>query len=254
MVFATLASAVIFAIMTNKSIKESRRAKALEIHTTVLQNFAKSWLDQLPNIPLQYEPVRSPPKPEMYEFEKNPLLVLDMKNHTPSEWEILEKWEKFKRLFHEYDKKRYELFEHVRNMSLERTGLNYEPQLDTNTIAEFFPWSIYEQHVYWAKNKEKKYSLGFFTKEKDGEYMVRLESITASYLFKVNNNEIKEKTCEIYETMMNDFGLFSKEIERILRIAEDLEGYRKELENMLKNFMFIPLLSGTCQFIKWAVP
>ena len=245
---------LVLAYMAYKSINASRRAKALEIHTSDLKNLAKSWRDQLPGIPAPYYPVLSSPAPEKYQIEEKPLF-LDIQNHTPPEWDILKTWKEFKEQLHEYAEKRYGLFKNVLDMSLERTGLDYDPCLSENkdAISEDFPRTVYEQLVVWAKDREKKYSpLEYYVDEKRG--LVRLERLAGFFLFKVNNKELRDKTKGIYTDMMNDLGQFHEKIEEILEIEKKLEKYYKELENMLNDFTHIPVVHGTCKFIKWSVP
>lgn len=257
LVVATFTLAIVTVIMTNKSINASIRIKALESHTDKLKKLATSWMEQLPSIPAPDTPVISLPQPQKYDFEEN-RLFLDIKNHTPQDLDILGTWKKFKNLLHEYDKKRYELFKDICNMSVERTGLEYDPNLSlkTNGISEFFVRFIYGQLVTWVQKQEMKYdSYTYFPKNKWGGIVVRLEEIGGFYLFKVSNQELAKKTWGIYEEMMkmNDFDPCSEKIKEILVIEKDLKQYFQDLNSMLNDFSSIPILPGTCKFIKWSV-
>ncbi|MCK4733554.1 MAG: hypothetical protein KAT65_13965 [Methanophagales archaeon] len=259
LVFATFALGFITYFVTSKSIKESRIVKIKELHTYEIRKFAESWMRNLTEIKIGTPdtPVTSPPQPQKYDFEEN-RLFLDIKNHTPPDLDIIGTWKKFKKLLHEYDKKRYELFKDICNMSVERTGLEYDPNLSlkTNGISEFFVRSIYDQLVTWVQKQEMKYdSYTYFPKSKWGGIVVRLEEIGGSYLFKVSNHELAKKTWGIYEEMMkmNDFDQCSEKIKEILVIEKDLKQYFQDLNSMLNDFSSIPILPGTCKFIKWSV-
>ena len=259
LVFATFALGIITCFVTSKSIKESRIVKTKELHTYEIRKFAESWMRNLTEIKIETpdNTVISTPQPQVYDFEQN-LYFLDIKNHTPPDLNILRTWEKFRKLLHEYDKKRYELFKDICKMSVERTGLEYDPNLSltTNGISEFFVRSIYGQLVTWVQKQEMKYdSYTYFPKNKGGGIVVGHEEIIGSSLFKVSNPELAKKTWGIYEEMMkmNDFDQCSEKIKEILVIEKDLKQYFQDLNSMLNDFSSIPILPGTCKFIKWSV-
>jgi hypothetical protein len=259
LVIATFALGIITYFVTSKSIKESRIVKAKELHTYEIRKFAESWMRNLTEIKIGTPdtPDTSPPQPQKYDFEEK-RLFLDIKNHTPQDLDILGTWKKFKKLLHEYDKKRYELFKDICKMSVERTGLEYDPNLSlkTNGISEFFVRSIYGQLVTWVQKQEMKYdSYTYFPKNEGGGIVVGHEELIGFSLFKVSNPELAKKTWGIYEEMMkmNDFDQCSEKIKEILVIEKDLKQYFQDLNSMLNDFSSIPILPGTCKFIKWSV-
>ena len=243
---------LILAYMAYKSINESRRAKALEIHTSDLKNLAKSWRTQLPHTPAQYKPVLSPSTPEKYHIEEHPLFS-DIQNHTPPKWDILRTWEDFKKQLHEYAEKRYELFKSILDEALKRTKLNYNlGSKEKEGIFEGFPVTIYEQLVSWAKEGKRCYDV----KERlsnggsEGKYEARFGG---TVIFKVSELDRYNDIKKIYEDMMNNLDplldQFREKIEKMSKINENLEKYHKELTNMLDDFIFIPVLQGTCKFM-----
>ena len=253
------------AYMAYKSLYESRKVRACEIHTNELKDLIKSWKNLLPSVSLPVNPVMSPPEPEKYQFEEH-LLFPDIQNHTPPKWNILGTWEEFKKQLHKYKEKRYELFKAILDMSLERTGFDYDPSLSLyekkKGISKFFPQTIYVQLVSWAIDKEKRYNnlqYGERWMDEDKTYIVQIEKVGSLFKVSKSEKELIDKTKKIYNDIIDNPNKileqeqFHEKVDYILGLKESLEDMRGRLAQMLDKLLSIPVYYQICEHIKRAL-
>ena len=251
---------LILAYMAYKSINESRRAKLSEIHTSELKNLIKSWKDQLPSVPAPDNPIMSHPNPIKHQIEEHRLFP-DIQNHTSSDLDVIKTWEEFKKQLDGYAEKRYELFKAIRDISLKKTKLDYDPDLSEKKdgISKYFSRTIYEQLVLWAISKEKKYNntLQHKINESGGEYIVHLVRWSGSPLFKVSKKELIDETIKVYNDLKDNpdklLELFREKVDSILRLKESLEDMHGRLAQMLDKLLSIPVYYQICEHINRAL-
>ena len=253
------------AYMAHKSLNESRRVRACEIHTSELKDLIESWRNRLPSVSLPVNPVISPPEPEKYQFEEHRLFP-DIQNHTPPEWDILGTWEEFKKKMLKYKEKRYEFFKDILDMSLERTGFNYDPSLSLyeskKGISKFFPQTIYEQLVSWAIGKEKRYNNLQYAErwiEDDKTYIVLIEGVASLFKVSESEKELIDKTKKFHNDIIDnpdkflEQEQFHEKVDDIVGLKESLEDMRERLAQMLDKLISTPVYYQICEHIKRAL-
>lgn len=264
---AVAVGTLFLACMAYKQIKENTLIENVKIHSNVLKEFLRQWQEKyLLKIPPAeseykcYNFVIDEPSTEVLSFTKREnLLYEDMKNHLPSEYNILyERWSGYKELIRTYDEKRNNLRENVKN-DLDRTKRTSFPAFTiySRAVSLGLKGILGRASIYDYLVEERiDYILLYGTHKMNWEYgRVR----KAPDERKSESEKLREKS-EIenlkaeHETVAENYTIkYKEEIKEILTIEGNLNKSREEIFTMLEDIMLIPTLPKECKYIKKAL-
>ena len=182
----------------------------------------------------------------------------DIKNHLPSDLDLLNDWEKFQKSWYCYEKKRHDFFRTVEEDVTEKIGLQWlpnpidwakNPGFSTRIIENIYAdlsrimegWeSHWLNQSYEMREEENKYILWCYN----------------GGLLWSEKRDITEKAKESYLEILKNLKK-SPYIElgkELTKYKKNLCEERESLERNLNYFAFIPLLPGKCKYIKWSLP
>jgi len=182
----------------------------------------------------------------------------DIKNHLPSDLDLLNDWKKFKKNWYESEKKRYDFFITIKD--------------DVSKKLEL-PWL--QHNIDWAKNS------GFETRIIENIYADlssimkgwRAHWLNQSYKIQKEENkyvlscynggllwsekqDVTEKAKESYLEILKNLpqSPYVKQLRDLQKDNEHLCKEREMIEKKLNYLAFIPLLPGKCEYITWSLP
>lgn len=181
----------------------------------------------------------------------------DIKNHLPSDLDLLNAWKKFKENWYDYEKKRHDFFKAVKDYvskKIELPWAQYSSDWDKNPcFSTFLIQHIYDDLLdileegkpYWVNYEGK-------LRQENDKYRFSCDN----YLFWTDKKDKAEKAKESYFEILKNLPQ-SPYIEQAKDLQRDNKHLCKEKEMMerkLSYFAFIPLLPGKCKYITWSLP
>lgn len=228
-------------------------------HSDDLKDLIKRWKSEIENL--------SPKSPYEVNIQEGYSLNLsveqeiyfqDIKNHIPSNLDLLKSWNKYKKNWYEYEKNRHAFFNSIKDEVSEKIGLswfqyshewNKNPGFSTRLIM-----NVYEDLFNIIEAKRKPYHLkekGEF-REEQGRYTF----YARDGLFWSDKKDVAKKAKESYYDVLKTLSQ-SQHIEGAKKLISDYKRLIQEKEDVVRNlnyFAFIPLLPGKCKYIKWSLP
>lgn len=223
-------------------------------HTEDLKFIVNRWRESIPSPKTPLSEIKTD---ELYSLKisvEDEYLFSDIKNHLPSDLDVLGIWKKFKNSWYKYEKKRHDFFKNVKDDILKKTGLPFttgwdkHPGFSTHLIKHIYDdlSSIIEgKKPYWVNKKGE-------LKQLDGRH----EFWCDNGLLWSNRKDVTEKAIESYLETLKSLPK-SKYIEQardLIKNNEQLNKQRETVIRKLNDFTSIPLLPGKCKYIKWSFP
>ena len=232
-------------------------------HSDDLKRLIEQWKNEIRNLSLPQS--LSPKKFAVKIDEEYSLNLLvekeyyfdDIKNHLPSDLDLLNAWKKFKENWYDYEKKRHDFFKTVKDYVSKKIELPWaQYPTDWNKNPCFSTHLI--QHIYddllgiLEEGKSYRVNLQGQLRQDNDKYCL----CWGDYFFWTDKKDKAEKAKELYFEILKSLPQ-SPYIEQAKDLQKDKKQLYKEREMMerkLSYFAFIPLLPGKCKYIKWALP
>ncbi|WP_287587663.1 hypothetical protein [Candidatus Borrarchaeum sp.] len=229
-------------------------------HTDDLRKLIKRWKSEI--LQDAHDPasevVHSKPQPFDLSVEKE-FLFSDLQNHMPSELDLFDVWNNYKKHLYDYNLKRYKLFQAIRQETINRLKLPIGTKL--KEIEKNCCEGIYT-HLFNVAEGEKQIYTEF-------NYAIDAQNNTHQLRFKIGNyaivtvsNTDKELLNNVRDAHMNwlneltqscDNSEFVKDAKELIKLDGDLHEDRQNLERNLNNYMSIPVLPKNCKYTGWAL-
>jgi hypothetical protein len=234
------------------TIRRERKLRAIERHSNDLRDLGKRWIEAVPFVP----PAKNARDYEL-SFEEISIekeyLFSDIKNHIPSDMNLLELWEKFKKDLNEYCKKPFSLFQEILEDCRERTELQYNPDFTKGYgFSTHFVTEIYSD-IFRVIEEHEPHFLKVQTRidKKDNGY----ELWTSGYGIAQGSEEEMKKATKVREEFLNELQT-SKYIPKARDLIKEQDSLEKEKDLLLRkinDFISIPLYRGECKYVKWSL-
>jgi len=232
--------------------------RTIERHSDDLREIARTWLNEIPQIPEAERVLTRGARPEVPKYEplrlgvESEFLFSDLKEHVPPGMNLFQNFRNFKEAYDRYNSERFALFNDIKKDAEDSTGLKYD-ELFRHGISEFLVHAIYTDLFEVLKNREP-YHLGVKPEVSVSEGMFRLTY--RMYGFACGTEEEVSKT----ETFVRDTlqklkdSPYLAKAKQILEERDKLTRSREDLVREIRDFLSIPIVPGRCKYIRWSVP
>jgi hypothetical protein len=261
--------------------------RGLEKHTKEVRDFLKGWIQQIPEVSLDYQCKKGylplPPSsvhidtdgcgsPERYceeelDLEKEPHFTSCIGKHGEIGRQLMEKWQEFKMGMKEFAEQKRELMDRIKVLVEKKLRLPFHPKANfPNDGKPCFTWHyLLQMYRYrllligegetWLRQADLKERLTnhICYNKQLGLYAYQPYGIWALLPPDGGNGKkVLKKQEKLREEMIGD--LMAEELEErtksIRKKKEDLDELRKDLIDRLKRMSSLPLLPETCSLMR----
>ncbi len=222
-------------------------------HSDDLKEIIHEWKSQIPSPERAMNVVVTEPLVIEISAEKE-YLFSDLRNHMPSELKLFDVWDTYKEALHQYNNRRYTLFQNIKNEALNRTGLLIREGSESGVLRIDFCKQIYANVFYTAEGRKKDYTDSDYRSNpiNNNEIMLACDNQSIAHI----NSELLDEIKRVHQNWMDELNReseFVKEARNLSSLKNQLETSKMQLERELKEYKRIPILPKDCKYIGWAL-